>query len=361
MRSDKILRIAALTGGRNVPSARFRVRQLIPALQEYGVLMHEFIPPISKYPPAAKWLRPLWGGAALVARIPAVLASHHYDIAFLQRELVSTFLTLEPLTRRPRVLDVDDAIFLYRGGRFAEHLARRCDLIICGNDYLVETFSKWNKNVRVIPTAVDTQRYVPKKTKDAKKPDVIGWTGTSGNFKYLYEIEPALAEVLKSRPDVILRVIADAKPNFRSIQERRVDFIMWSPENEVKGIQGMSIGIMPLTDSAWTRGKCSFKMLQYMACGIPVVVSPVGMNAQVLSLGNVGMGPKSQDEWVDALITTLSLDDKERYKMGMIGRCILEKHFSIDVIAPRLANVLKGVYVKSCDRGTEQDEGSLCK
>ena len=335
-----ILKVAALTGGRNVPSARFRVRQLIPALRESGVHVHEFIPRVSKYPPAAKWLRPLWGGAALAARIPAVLATHWYDAVFLQRELVSTFLTLEPLTRHPRVLDVDDAIYLHRGGRFAERLARRCDLILCGNDYLGDVFSRWNKNVKVIPTAVDIRRYVPKKATGAEHLDVIGWIGTSANFKYLYEIETALAAVLKACPDVILRIIADDKPAFRSIQERRIDFIPWSPENEVKGIQGMSIGIMPLSNSAWTRGKCSFKMLQYMACGVPVVVSPVGMNSQVLSLGAVGLGASNQNEWIDALVGLLG-DEKQRINMGINGRSIVKERFSIHVVAPSLAGCLR--------------------
>ncbi len=338
------VRVAALTGGINVPSTRFRVRQLIPALRENGVLMHEFIPHVSKYPPAAKWLRPLWGGAALTVRIPAVLATHHYDITFLQRELVSTFLTLEPLTKRPRVLDVDDAIFLYRGGRFAERLARRCDLIICGNDYLGDIFSQWNKNVRVIPTAVDTKRYFPKKAMDASKREVIGWTGTSGNLKYLYEIEPALAIVLKACPDVILRIIADARPTFHSIQKERIDFIPWSPKNEVKGIQGMSIGIMPLADSAWERGKCSFKMLQYMACGVPVVVSPVGMNSQVLSLCTVGLGASNQKDWAEALVGLLG-DEGKRASMGINGRNVVEKYFSIDVVVPQLARYLRDLVV----------------
>lgn len=331
-----LLNVAALTGGRNVPSARFRVRQLIPALRKNSVHMHEFISPVSRYPPALKWVRPFWGIAALTVRVPAVLATHSYDVVFLQREFISTFLTLETLTKHPRILDVDDAIFLHRGGRFAERLAQRCDLIICGNDYLGDIFSQWNKNVRVIPTAVDTQRYIPKKTTGDRDRNIIGWTGTSGNFKYLYEIEPALAKVLKACPDVILRIIADTRPTFHSIQKERIDFIRWSPENEVKGIQDMSIGIMPLADSAWARGKCSFKMLQYMACGVPVVVSPVGMNTQVLSLGSVGLGADSQNEWVEVLVGLLG-DEKRRVNMGMNGRSIAVKYFSIDIIVPQLA------------------------
>ena len=332
--SADILKVAALTGGQNVPSARFRVRQLIPALQECGVDMQEFIPSVSRYPPVRKWLRPFWGGAALAIRVPAVLATHRYDVAFLQRELISTFLTLEPLTKRPRVLDVDDAIFLHRGGR----LARQCDLVICGNDYLAENFGRWNENIAVIPTAVDTVRYVPKDAHHQEQ-SVIGWIGTSGNLKYVYEIESALRKVFEARPDAVLRVISDSRPSFGQIPEQKVDYIRWSPEKEVEDIQGMAIGIMPLPNSPWERGKCSYKMLQYMACGVPVVVSPVGMNTQVLALGQAGIAASGQQEWVDALLGLLT-DAKMRETMGETGRLIVEKYFSINVIAPRIARSL---------------------
>ena len=338
-----MIKVAALTGGRNVPSARFRVRQLIPALQEYGVEMREFIPSVSKYPPSQHWLRPFWGISSLAGRVPAIISTYNYDITFLQRELLSTFVTFEPLTKRPRVLDVDDAIFIHRDGNFTKKLARLSSLVVCGNDFLAEYFLRWNKNVVVIPTAIDTQRYKPiTHNSDLQNKLIIGWTGTSGNFKYLYEIEDALEIVVKKLPNVYLRVIADKEPTFRGILKDRLDFIKWSAETEVTGVQGMTVGIMPLADTDEERGKCSFKMLQYMACGIPVVVSPVGMNVQVLSLGEVGMGAKSQDEWIDALITVLSDEEKQK-EMGMIGRRVVKEHFSIDVIAPRLAEQLKKV------------------
>jgi len=326
-----------------VPSARFRVRQLIPALSRLGVDMHEFTPLISRYPPPQKWLRPMWALASLAGRVPAVIATHVYDAVLLQRELLSTLVTLEPFTKRPRVLDVDDAIFLYRGGKHARRLALQSDLIICGNDFLAERFALWNRNVVVIPTAVDTLRYMPRKRSfDLGDKLVVGWIGTSGNFKYLHQIVTALEKVLKTLPNVVLRVIADKQPLFRGILKERLDFIRWSPETEVTGIQSMTVGIMPLADTEWERGKCSYKMLQYMACGIPVVVSPVGMNAQVLALGGAGIGASSQNEWVDALLLLL-LDERERDRMGRIGRCIVEDHFSIDAVTLLVAQQLKQV------------------
>lgn len=326
-----------------MPSARFRVRQLIPALSRLGVDVHEFVPLISRYPPPQKWLRPMWALAALAGRLPAVMATHAYDGVLLQRELLSTLITLEPFTKRPRVLDVDDAIFLHRGGKHAKQLALQSNLIICGNDFLAERFALWNKNVVVIPTAVDTQRYIPRKgSYDLESKLVVGWTGTSGNFRYLYQIETALERVLKALPNVVFRVIADKQPLFQGILKERLDFIRWSPETEVTGIQSMTVGIMPLANTEWERGKCSYKMLQYMACGIPVVVSPIGMNVQVLALGEAGLGASSQNEWVDALLSLL-LDERERYRMGKVGRCIVEDHFSIEVVAPLMAQQLRHV------------------
>lgn len=344
MSSSEVVKVAALTGGKNVPSARFRVRQLIPSLSEHGVELREFVPLVSKYPPERKYLRPAWGVAALAARIPAVFATHRYDIVLLQRELVSTFVTLEPLTKRPRVLDVDDAIYLHRGGRFAERLAKLVDLVICGNDFLADRFSKWNKNVTVIPTAVDTRRFVPLEQPQQDRGEqkyVIGWIGTSSNFKYLYSVEAALKEIVAMFPEAIFRVIADKRPRFHLFPEERLEFIAWSPTNEVGSIQTMTVGIMPLADGEWERGKCSYKMLQYMACGIPVVVSPVGMNAQILSLGEVGLPASTHAEWVEALQWILGAGEEARRKMGQEGRRVVEKYFSIEVIAPRLAQVLR--------------------
>ena len=264
--------VAALTGGINVPSARFRVRQLIHPLAQNEVCMHEFIAPISKYPPEKKWLRPMWLVSSITARLPSIAACHRYDITLLQRELISTFKTLENLVGRPRVFDVDDAIFLRRGGRFARRIARQSDLIVCGNEYLADYFSAWNQNVVVLPTAVDTRRYIAKNDNTAAQEKlVIGWIGTSTNIKYLKQVEPVLETVLKKHKDIVFRVICDKRPDFHGVLGEHLDFIPWSSDIETESIQSLSIGIMPLLDTDWERGKCSFKMLQYMACGIPVI------------------------------------------------------------------------------------------
>ena len=335
-------RIAALTGGRVVPSARFRVRQYIPSLREEGIDIEEFASGFGQYPPRSKWIRPLWAFATLAERLPAVVMSHRYDAVLLQREIMSSFVTLEPLTTRPRILDVDDAIFLQRGGGFARKLAKLSDRVVCGNNYLAEWFGRWNVNIDVIPTAVDTERYLPNpETKASDSPSIIGWIGTSGNYKYLYGIEGALTKVMHTHPGTRLKVVGDQLPEFRRLSPNQVEFVPWSEAIEVQAIQSMDIGIMPLEDSPWARGKCSFKMLQYLATGLPVVVSPVGMNAEILTLGELGIGATTEKQWIDGLIALLE-NRTLRARFGTEGRRVVESSFSIRVVAPLLARSLRG-------------------
>src|SRR6266849_2409340 len=141
-----MLRVAAYTSGRNVSSARFRVRHYIPGLRDLGVDVRERWARIDNFPPENKALRPLWAMAAICERAVAAIASLSSDITLLQREMLSTLVTAEPLTKAPRALDVDDAIWLYRSGSPARRLAQLCDLVICGNEFLGENFRLWNSN-----------------------------------------------------------------------------------------------------------------------------------------------------------------------------------------------------------------------
>lgn len=337
-----MMRVAAFTGGVAVPSSRFRVRQYIPSLLQQGLYVEEMGLRVSKYPPQNKWLRPLWAGNRLVELVPNVAKSHAFDAVLLQREMLSSFITLEPFTKKPRILDVDDAIFLQRGGGFARRLAQISDRIICGNAYLADWFSAWNNHVTIIPTAVDTDRYVPVMSQAIiGEETVIGWIGTSGNLKYLYAIEPALAKVMKTHQNAKIRIVSDQRPEFHLIDMNRCEYIQWSEDIELNSIQGMDIGIMPLEESAWARGKCSFKMLQYMSCGLPVVVSPVGMNAEVLAMGNIGFGSATEESWIDALVALLDCVSL-RSEMGAAGRQVAVESFSIHKIHHQIAKFIKG-------------------
>jgi glycosyltransferase involved in cell wall biosynthesis len=341
-----VIQIAAYTSGVNAPGARYRVQQMIQPLRARGISMREYPAPFGSYPPSIKPLRPLWGGITVVERLGAALRGRLADMTLLQREMVSTLITVERFTKAPRVADVDDAIWLHNR-RTAETLARMCETVVCGNAFLAENFAQWNQNVVVVPTAVDSARFVPGAERVGA--ELIGWSGTSSGFKFLYQIEPALARVLRAAPGAKLRVISDRQPVFKLLPPAQVEFIRWRPEREVETLQDLSVGIMPLENSDWSRGKCSFKMLTYMACAVPVVASPVGMNSEVFAHGECGLPAETAENWESALLALLDCPEQRR-RMGATGRRIVLDHYSTDVISEKLATVLTQVAGAHCNR-----------
>jgi glycosyltransferase involved in cell wall biosynthesis len=330
-----MISVAAFTTGRNVPASRFRVRQYIDDLKQYGVELSEFYPRAGGYPPEQKWKRPFWAGASLAGRVPDIVRSFSYDVTLLQREMLSTFLTLEPLTKRPRVLDVDDAIWLNRDSSFARKLATISDSVICGNSFLAEYFCQWNANITILPTAIDTKRFVPLKTRSFGDSPVIGWSGNRSGFADLKMIETPLRKLLAKYPKARLCVMADERPAL-DVPAQQLEFVPWSTEVEVQTIQSMDVGIMPLRDTLWSRGKCSYKMLLYMSCGLPVVVSPVGMNAEILEMGSLGQPATTADDWIAALEAVIH-DPSMVAARGKRGREVALQSFSITALAGKLA------------------------
>jgi glycosyltransferase involved in cell wall biosynthesis len=335
------LAVAAFTGGADVPSARFRVRQYVPALRAARIDVLELPSRVGAYPPPERSRRALWAVRNLSSRMLDLARARRVAVTLLQREFLSTTVTLEPLTARPRVLDVDDAIWVYGGEDFARRLARLCDLVLCGNGFLADHFARVHDRVELVPTAVDTERFLPGPVRPSEDSPVVGWTGTASTLPYLESLERPLGEVLRLHPRATLRVVCDRAPNVPSLRGR-VEFVPWSAETEVRAIQGMTVGVMPLDDSIASRGKCSLKMLLYMACGLPVVVSPVGSNRDVLSFGEVGFGALSDDDWVGAL-DTLLLQPRRARELGARGRAVVEARFSVRALAPRLAALLRDV------------------
>ncbi len=333
-------RVAAFTAGRTAASARFRVRQYIDALRSHDVHVTEYASRFGSYPPVSSIARPFWAATTLANRLPGIVASHGYDLSLIQREMVSTFATLERFTKRPRVLDVDDAIWVNRGGRAARALARACDSVVCGNEYLASKFRQWNPSVIVIPTAVNTSRFKPKP--ELREPSLrIGWSGSSEAFAELYAIEEALATILHRHLNVKLLVMSNGKPTFKNIPASRVEMVSWSRGVEVETLQRMDIGLMPLRDSDWNRGKCSYKLLLYMACGVASVASPVGMNCQVLSCGACGLAASTARDWHQAL-EKLITEPSFRGDISREGRRVVQSNFSLEHVVPRIANHFLG-------------------
>lgn len=316
------------------------MRQYIETLTGMGIHVDELACRLGKYPPAQVMLRPFWLLALLCEQAGNVARLREYDVVLLQREIVSKLITYERWIGPRTLLDVDDAIYLYRDGYVARKLAERAAVVVCGNAHLAEWFSGWNRRVRIIPTGVDTDRYRPV-TRDAASGEVIiGWIGTSSNLQEITAIESPLAQVLSRFPSARLRIISDRPPQLRGIDASQLEYVPWSEQAEVGHLQGMDIGIMPLRDSPWALGKCSFKMLQYMACGVPPVVSAVGMNVEIARMGDCSLLARNSSEWVEAL-TELLGDVKRRRAVGTVAREVVEQSFSVRALAPRIAQAIR--------------------
>lgn len=336
-----MITIAAFTQRFNKPSARFRIRQHIQPLASHGII-------VTDYPTrqilSDKFFRLVrnskLGPAIKVAlRSRDVLKSHAYDGTWVNRELVIGVHSLERFLKRPIVLDVDDAIWFHRP--YVKNLAGEVDVVIAGNSFVADWFSAYCKNVYVVSTAIDTVRFAPTQNSDKGERFTIVWTGSTKNLRYLYDIEEPLAHFIKTHPDVFLRVIAGNPPDFKSIPPDRIEFVQWLPNNEVQSLQDCQIGIMPLRDGEWERGKCSFKMLQYMAVGLPVCVSPIGLNADILRKGgDIGFLAITADEWYQAL-EAIYLDPGLGKRQGLKGRELVESEFSVNVVSETLSQIFK--------------------
>ncbi len=329
------VKVSAFTGRLDDPASFFRMRQHFPALKNMGLDIREYKHPCYK----GCWHQ---GPFKVVPYLPKLIKSRDCDVTWITRTLVVGLETIELLLKRPRVMDVDDATWLSKplGSISIPHLAKRMDVIIAGNNYIADWFSKYCKNIHIVPTSIDTTRYTKKGQNADNDKFVIGWTGTSSNFSNLKLIEGTLARFLTEHKDAYFKIIADEPWHSEIIAPERIEFVKWSREVEVKALQTMSAGIMPLFDTPWTRGKCSFKMLQYMAVGLPVIVSPVGMNNDVLAKGDIGLAANSDDDWYDAL-ETLYKDKSKREQLGQTGRIVVEQYYSADKIATNLAEILR--------------------
>ncbi len=348
--------VAAITSGRNLPSTRFRIRQHIRPLAQLDVDVREYCPAIDKWaglPGKPSFLTnrqvlplyALWQGAKLWTRLPGILKSRSADMTWLNKELLPGYATLELLLGKPLVADVDDAIWLTPpfGSSVARKLAQRADILVVGNDYLADWFGAYSANVHVVPTAIDARIFQPARSKQ-KQDSVftLGWMGSQGNLVYLESIEDSLTEFFRACPQSRLLVISDRKPSFAKLGEDRVLFKPWNEKDEVTDLQAMDVGLMPLQDSEWAKGKCAFKMLQYMAMEKPVVVSPVGMNAQVLDMGNLGYAAASKDDWIAALVELYTHREQGR-RMGIIGRQVVKATFDLPMISGKLATLFRSL------------------
>ena len=302
-------------------STRYRVLQYLPYLEKKGITVE-----VEELPKGGwqRWC--LWKRCA------------DFDRAFLQKRLLSAW-DFYWLRRFSKILfyDFDDAVMLpdsnrkesrsYAKERKFSRIVKGADGVIAGNTYLREQAKKFGaKKIAVINTPIDLHRYeYPQSAKEKKDELTIGWIGSRGTLQYLELIRPALEDIGAQYPNVKLKIIADEFLQFRNIEVEPVD---WSLEEEVAQLRSLDIGIMPLTDDPWSRGKCGFKLLQYMGVGIATVCHPVGLNKEIVVHGETGYWADNNEDWLQALKLLIE-NPSLREKMGEKGRQRLEQCFDL--------------------------------
>lgn len=296
---------------------------------------------------------------AYIARVCMLMKRHKFDVVWVQKEAlpwVPLWLERWLLRGVPYVLDYDDAVFhnydmhsrawirrLY--GLKQDGLMAGAALVVSGNEYLAQRAhdagAPW---VEVLPTVIDLHRY-PRLTAKAigasinavsrSRPRIV-WIGSPNTVHYLQLLREPFRQLAQTMP-FTLRVIGGGAADFPGVD---VEFVHWTEETEVISIQECDIGVMPLLDSPWERGKCGYKLIQYMASGLPIVASPVGVNVEIVRVGENGFLADTASEWVDALSMLIG-DAALRQKMGMAGRKLVEEEYCVQQMAPRLVTLLR--------------------
>jgi glycosyltransferase involved in cell wall biosynthesis len=350
---------------RRGPSSRLRSLQYLPLLGEYGidVQVHALFPDayleeLYRGSSSAALYRAWWHG---MQRIMQLLRRSDHDLAWIEGELFPYLPNwIESALARsvtPYVVDYDDALFhrydlsespIVRRllGSKIDQVMRHATCVIAGNGYLAaRALQAGASRIAIIPTVVDEQRYTTVKHGQDRQP-VIGWIGSPKTEHYVLDNREMLERVCAKYGASLLLI--GANPEIASQFSSVVPHVAaWSEDSEVATINQMDIGIMPLRDGPWERGKCGYKLIQYMACGLPVVASAVGTNSDIVRHGENGFladDPSAWEERLAQLVTDWSL----RSRMGQVGRMCVENEYSLKAQAPRLAEVLCNAGQGSC-------------
>jgi glycosyltransferase involved in cell wall biosynthesis len=305
------------------PSFRHRMASIIAPLETAGFQVRPERLPSRRY-----GLR-TWERRALL-RWADVVVLHQIKLSAVEARLVAAL-------SRCRVFDVDDAIYVRKPRRLGDPVdesiwrrrkfaatCRWVDVVAAGNDVLAAVAKPAAHDIVVLPTSIDTSVYRAT-TASAADPPTIAWIGSPENLIYLEMIRPALARLAARHPALKLRVICSQFPDWPEISVER---IAWSSQTEAEALAAAHIGVMPLTDDAWSRGKCAFKLLQYMAASLPCVASPVGANTEAVLDGVNGFHARNIDEWeqkLERLIVSADL----RARFGANGHAHVERRYAL--------------------------------
>jgi glycosyltransferase involved in cell wall biosynthesis len=338
--------------------ARYRIAQYIPHLASQGIDLaiapffdREFFELV--YQPGHITRKALLFIRQAAGRLRTVLQHGRYDVIVIYREampvgppLVESMLAGAKV---PLVYDFDDAVFLsntseanrwigaLKNPQKTGAIIRRCDQVIAGNEFLATYARRFNPSVHVIPTAIDVDLFVPRTaSRPAGSPIAVGWIGTPTTASYLEPLAPML-RALAAEHSFEFQVAGSTNAlAFDGVDTKNV---RWTLEREVELFNQCDIGVYPLPDDDWARGKCGFKAIQFMACGVPVVASAVGVNREIVQDGVNGFLASTPDEWQQKL-TALMRDADLRRRMGAAGRRTIQERYSLQVNGPRVAAVI---------------------
>jgi glycosyltransferase involved in cell wall biosynthesis len=350
------MKVLLLThSGRQDSSSRIRFLQYLPFFKQQGIqvdvsqlLSDEYVSAIV----LGKSKQSLWSLILLSYwnRVKILFKVKNYDLIIIHKEIfpyVPAFVErLFHLIGVFYIVDYDDATYhIYDNhsnyfvrlllGKKIDAIMRFSNTVIVGNKYLSlrAELSRANK-IEIIPSVVDLNKYKVVKS-NCNKRLVVGWIGSPSTGKYLLEIE-SIYNLLASEFDVRFVAVGCNKETLKNLP---IEVLPWSEETEVQLIQSFDIGIMPLSNSLWEKGKCGYKLIQYMACGLPVVASPIGINTKIIQNGTNGLLAKDTSEWIKALRQLLN-DESLRRNMGENGRKCVEKVYSLQVQSQKLGKII---------------------
>src|SRR5436305_1223731 len=318
----------------NAPSTRLRLRDCLEHYQRLGV--------DATVLPARR--------SSLAYRLRFLKEAARHDVVVLFKTIGFNEFELGLLQRANRriIFDFDDAVMFreqkhrrpLRAKTFKKFLrtVRHCEAVVAGNDFLASFAEATGRRAVVLPTSIDLSKYKLKQLNEGLGL-TIGWLGLSDGLPYLRHIHPALQQLSVRFPGLKLKVISDKPLQLEGV---RIENAPWRLETEQSHLASFDIGIMPLWDSVWTRGKCGYKILQYMGVGTAVVASDVGVNSQIITHGENGFLARTQEDWVNAL-GSLIRDAALRKTFGLRGRELIERRYSLENFAQGYVKLLNEV------------------